>query len=166
MQANDTVIQFSGLKPGRYTYQYTLDDTFFQAFENDDLQKGTVTFDVEMEKKESIMLFHFSFRGTICTTCDRCLGEMTVSVEGDRHMCVKLSDEREEDDEETTIVPMQTTKIDLAQWMYEYVLMAMPMRCVHDEADCDPAMLQRLKGQNEDENETPADPRWNALLKL
>ena len=33
---NDTVIQFSGLKPGVYTYSYTLDGTFFERFENEE----------------------------------------------------------------------------------------------------------------------------------
>lgn len=167
MQKNDTVVQFSGLKTGKYTYHYTLDDTFFEVFENEEIQHGTVTFEVEMEKKERMLVFQFSFHGTMVTSCDRCLGPMEVPVEGERMMCVKLSDGAPEEDEEMVIVPEQTFQIDLAQWMYEYVVMAMPMCHVHDEADCDPDMLQRLESQQDDAQATETvDPRWEKLKEL
>ena len=57
MQTSDTVIQFSGLKPGRYTYHFTLNDAFFETFENEELQHGAVEFEVVLEKKERIMVF-------------------------------------------------------------------------------------------------------------
>lgn len=167
MQANDTVVQFSGLKTGKYTYHYTLDDSFFEAFGNEEIQQGTVQFEVVMEKKERMLVFHFTFQGTMETTCDRCLGPMTVPVEGDRMMCVKLSDGAPEEDEEMVIVPEHTFQIDLAQWMYEYVVMAMPMCHVHDEADCDPDMLHRLESQQDDAQATETvDPRWEKLKEL
>ena len=168
MQSTDTVVQFSGLKSGKYTYHYTLDDTFFEAFENEEIQHGTVSFEVVLEKKERMLVFHFSFRGTMETTCDRCLGPMEVPVEGERMMCVKVSDETPEEDEEMVIVSEQTFQIDLAQWMYEYVVMAMPMCHVHDEANCDPDMLRRLNdSQVETQTQTSTvDPRWESLLKL
>lgn len=168
MQTNDTVVQFSGLKTGTYTYHYTLDDTFFETFENEEVRQGTVEFKVVLEKKERMLVFHFSFHGTMATTCDRCLGPMVVPVEGERIMCVKLSDDAPEEDEEMTIVPEQTFQIDLAQWMYEYVVMAMPMCHAHDEADCDPDMLQRLDRQQSDAQaeQQAVDPRWAALLNL
>lgn len=167
MQTNDTVVQFSDLKTGRYTYHYTLDDTFFETFENEEIQHGTVEFEVEMEKKERMLVFHFTFQGTMATTCDRCLGSMEVPVEGERMMCVKLSDDTPEEDEEMTVVPEQTFQIDLAQWMYEYVVMAMPMRHAHDEADCDPDMLHRLESQQADaQAEETVDPRWEKLREL
>lgn len=169
MQTNDTVVQFSGLKSGVYTYHYTLSDTFFEGFENEEIQQGTVEFEVVLEKKERMLVFHFTFHGTIKTTCDRCLGPMEVPVEGERMMCVKISDDKPEEDEEITILPEQTFQIDLAQWMYEYVVMAMPMCHTHDEADCDPDMLQRLKQASHADTateQTAIDPRWETLLKL
>ena len=37
-QKVDTVVQFSGLKTGRYEYSYVLDNTFFEGYENDELR--------------------------------------------------------------------------------------------------------------------------------
>ncbi|KWW29767.1 MAG: hypothetical protein AUK63_917 [bacterium P3] len=168
MQPNDTVVQLNGLKPGRYTYRYTLDDTFFETFGNEELQHGTVAFEVVLEKNERMLVFNFTFQGKMETTCDRCLERMDVPVGGERTMCVKLSDEKEDDGEDTTTLPEQTFQIDLAQWMYEYVVMAMPMRCTHDEADCDPDMLHRIdiRQNGGQKDNTQVDPRWESLLKL
>ena len=57
----DTTIQFSGLKSGIYHYDYTLDDRFFSEYKNEKILGAKVVFDVEMEKKERLLLFHFSY---------------------------------------------------------------------------------------------------------
>ena len=47
---DDMTIRFSGLKPGRYTYGFTLDDDFFKESENDELQGGKVEITADMER--------------------------------------------------------------------------------------------------------------------
>ena len=179
MECNvDTEIQFSGLKSGIYHYEYTLDDSFFSEYKNEKILGGKVFFDVKLEKKERLMLFYFSYSGEVRTTCDRCLDEMEWPVEGEETLCVKLSDTETSDDEDVVILPESAYKIDLAQWMYEYVAVSMPIQCMHpDDADgnstCNPEMMQYISEETdalEDEG-APAesdeiDPRWEALLKL
>lgn len=171
----DTTIQFSGLKSGVYTYDYTLDDSFFSEYKNEKILGAKVVFDVKMEKSERMLMFHFKYSGAVRTTCDRCLGEMTWPVEGEQALCVKFSDTEQSDDENVAILPEKAFKIDLAQWMYEYVAIAMPIQCVHpDDSEgkptCDPEMLKYLSpddDNDESENgEEETDPRWDALKKL
>lgn len=173
----DTEIQFSGLKSGIYNYDYTLDDSFFSEFKNEKILGGKVFFDVKLEKKESLMLFNFAYSGKVRTTCDRCLEELEWPIEGKEMLCVKLSDTETSDDENVVILPESAFKIDLAQWMYEYVAVSMPIQCVHpDDTDgnptCDPEMLKYISDENENDNENQdeetegIDPRWEALLKL
>ena len=184
MECNvDTEIQFSGLKSGIYQFDYTLDDSFFSDFKNEKILGGKVFFDVKLEKKERLMLFFFAYSGKVRTTCDRCLDEIEWPIEGKETLCVKLSDTETSDDENVVILPESAFKIDLAQWMYEFVAVSMPIRCVHpDDADgnptCDPEMMKYLSDEdwneeeeeeNGDDNEngdTEIDPRWSALLKL
>lgn len=170
----DTEIQFSGLKSGHYTYMYSLDKSFFETFENEDLRDGNVEFEVELEKRERMMLFTFTFNGQIKTECDRCLGEMTVEVEGKETLCVKFSDTETSDREDEVILPTSAYKIDLAQWMYEYVAVAMPIQHVHADDEegnstCDPAMLAYISEGSEENESTQTDevdPRWAKLLEL
>ena len=174
MREMNTIIQFSGLKPGVYTYNFKLDSNFFDEFKNEKLQNGEVVFDVKLEKKERLMMFYFTYSGVVRTLCDRCLGEIEVPVAGEQTLCVKFSDTETSDNEDVVILPEHEYKIDLAQWMYEYVAISIPIRCVHPddengESTCDPAMLQYLAEAN---GETPAadeeaiDPRWAALKNL
>lgn len=173
----DTTIQFSGLKSGRYTYEYALDSSFFSSFENEILRSGRVDFNVQLEKKERLLIFTFSFSGTVQTECDRCLGEMDVAVEGEESLCVKFSDTEQSDDENIAILPENAYKIDLAPWMYEYVAVAIPMQHVHPEDEngnstCDPEMLKYITSEEDESEEGHADepnevdPRWAKLLDL
>ena len=168
----DTEIQFSGLKPGTYSYKYTLTDSFFSEYKNEKILGGEVYFDVKLEKKERLLLFFFSFSGKVKTECDRCLSEMEWPVEGEQTLCVKFSDEEQSDDEEIAILPENAYKIDLAQWMYEYVAVQMPIRCVHadnenGQSTCDPNMLNYLTENDSSESDEEAtDPRWDILKQL
>ena len=177
----DTEIQFSGLKSGIYHYDYTLNDSFFSEYKNEKILGGNVFFDVKLEKNDRLMQFFFSYSGKVRTECDRCLEELEWPIEGSETICVKLSDTEMSDDENVVILPESAFKIDLAQWMYEFVAVAMPIRCVHpDDAEgnptCDPEMLKYISVENEDEKDNEdeeneerdgeVDPRWEALLKL
>ena len=109
----DTIVQFSGLKPGKYEYDYTLDNTFFEEFDNDELREGSVDFRVVLDKKERMLMFTFSFSGIVKSICDRCLGELDVPVEGENTLCVKFSDTETSDNEDVVILPETAYKIDL-----------------------------------------------------
>ncbi len=166
----DTVVQFSGLKPGRYEYDFTLDSTFFDTFQNDEIREGNVDFKVVLQKYERMLLFTFSFNGTVKTICDRCLGEIAVPVEGEEKLCVKFSDTETTDDDDVVFLPESAYKIDLAQWMYEYVVVSMPMQRVHPVGECDKEMLKYISDERVEQEETADqadnDPRWNALKTL
>ena len=174
----DTIVQFSNLKPGKYTYAYTLDNTFFEGFENEELREGKVDFEVILERRERMLVFDFRFKGEVYTTCDRCLGEMVLPVEGEERLCVKFSDTDTSEDENVTYLPEGAYQIDLGQWMYEYVAVRVPIQKVHPEGQCNPEMLQYLSEEESPErasteeevvkelSEGESDPRWDALKQL
>lgn len=176
MKANiDTTIQFSGLKSGKYVFNYVLDSGFFEGFENEELKDGNVEFAVNLEKSERYLMIKFTFKGQINSICDRCLGEIIIPVEGEQTLCVKFSDTETSEDENVVFLPEDAYQIDLSQWMYEYVAVSMPMQKIHPEGECDPEMLKYINNEEieseEDDNmrmlgEGESDPRWDALKKL
>ena len=148
-----------------------LDNAFFETYENDELREGKVDFEVILEKHERMLLFNFSFNGKVKSTCDRCLGELEVPVQGEEKLCVKFSDTETCDDEDVVILPESAYKIDLAQWMYEYVVVSLPMHKVHPEGECDAEMLKYIMEERDEETESTegdgeTDPRWSALKEL
>lgn len=167
----DTVIQFSGLSSGRYEYSYVLNSSFFALFENDELREGNVDFEVVLEKKDRLLMFNFSFKGEVKSICDRCLGDMVVEVEGTETLCVKFSDTEVSDDEDVVFLPEDAYQIDLAQWLYEYVAVSLPIQKVHAEGLCDPEMLKYISEEHKESSNTEqesavTDPRWDALKDL
>ena len=171
----DTEIQFSGLKSGVYHYDFTLDDSFFSTYKNEKILHAAVVYAVQLDKKEGMLLFRFDFHGTVTTQCDRCLAEVDIPVEGSNELCVKFSDTETSDEEDLVYLPVNESRIDLAQWMYEYVAVSLPIQCVHPEGDdgeptCDPEMIGRLRSMQATEDsgnaEKEMDPRWNALAQL
>lgn len=171
---NSTIVQFSGLKSGRYEYGYVLDNTFFERYENEELRDGKVIFHVILERRERMLLFTFTFEGTVKSICDRCLGEIEVPVKGEETLCVKFSDTEESDDENVVFLPENAYQIDLAQWMYEYVAVSMPMQRLHPEGQCDEEMLKYISEEREESDDTEireledgeVDSRWAVLKNL
>lgn len=163
---DDRKIHFTSLKPGIYTYSYQLDDTFFEGFKNEEIKGGTVNFDVKMERREHILLFTFSFYGQVKTYCDRCLGEMSVDIEGEERLAVRFSDSEQSEDEETVILPEKADEIDLTPWLYEYVAVRIPLQHTHPEGDCDPEVTKYITGDIPDHGDDYIDPRWEALKEL
>ena len=165
---DDMVIRFSGLKPGRYNYHFTLGDSFFEAFENDELKGGNVEIAVEMERLEHLLMFTFKMKGELTTWCDRCLGELRVPVEGEEKLCVRFSDTEQTDDEDVVVLPEAAFEIDLAPWLYEYTAVRMPMQHIHPAGECDPETVRYIKSEEElaEAQRSNADPRWDSLKDL
>lgn len=172
---NDTTVQFSGLKLGKYAYEYVLDGGFFERFENEELRDGEVVFAVDLEKREHWLMITFSWKGVVKSTCDRCLGALEIPVEGTQDLCVKFSDTETSDDENMVYLPEDAYQIDLSQWMYEFVAVSMPMQRVHADGGCDAEMLKflappRAEAEGEEASERKegdgTDPRWDALRQL
>lgn len=162
----DTTIRFSTLKPGKYTYHYALTDEFFDEWKNDEIQGGEVEIDVMMERMERMLMFDFRLAGKVTTQCDRCLGEIEVSIEGEEHLSARFSDTETTDDEEVVVLSESAVEIDLAQWLYEYVAVRIPLQHIHPEGECDPAVTRYITDEDEEKENTEIDPRWEALRNL
>ena len=163
---DDTIVRFSGLKSGVYSYDFDLGGEFFGRFENEEICGGEVHVGAVLEKNERVMMFKFSLTGEVTTQCDRCLGEIKVPIEGEETLNVRLSDEEKSDDENVAILPESAFEIDLAQWLYEYVAVRIPMQHVHPEGECDQEVTRFISAEDEEKKGDEVDPRWEALKKL
>ena len=167
---DDTIIRLSGLKPGRYTYDFTLGKEFFDDFENEEIRDGNVQIGAILEKTERVTTIKIALHGEVTTLCDRCLGEMRVPIEGEETLLLRFSDTEESDDENVAILPEGANEIDLSQWLYEYVAVRIPLQHSHEEGECDPETVSYIKSEEElvreHEENREVDPRWEALKGL
>lgn len=162
----DMIIRFSGLKLGVYTYSFTLAREFFDEWKMDEIEDGNVKINVEMERKEHLLLFRFDLAGEVTVPCDRCLGPLTLPIEGEENLTVSFSDTETTLDEEQLILPEDATEVDLAQHLYEYVAVRLPLFRSHPEGECDPEVVSRIAEEGHSRPEGETDPRWDALKQL
>ncbi len=164
---SELIIPIKGLGIGNHHYDFVINDSFFENFEPLNIREGQVDLSLDLEKESSLLSLHFYFKGIVKLTCDRCLEEYDQPVDGDFRLIVKYGEEFQEISDEIIEIPFTEHRIDLSQYIYEYIQLMLPLKHVHpDDASgnstCKPDMLEKLK-----ELSKPAtDPRWDALMKL
>ncbi|MDE7373947.1 MAG: DUF177 domain-containing protein, partial [Odoribacter sp.] len=88
-------IAFRGLGEGKHSFEYVLDNTFFDCFEATKGTQGVVDATVEIRKSSLLMEVKIKINGRVKAVCDRCLGEVSIPVEGEMNLFVKQSTREE-----------------------------------------------------------------------
>ncbi|MEG2365470.1 MAG: YceD family protein, partial [Alistipes sp.] len=68
-----------------------------------------------------------------------------VPIHFEGRLVVKFSDEIDEYDGEVMWISPSASEVDLAQYIYESIVLSLPYQRVHPEGMCDPEMLARFK---------------------
>lgn len=165
------IIPFAGLKDGGHNYQYLINDEFFTHFPHkyysEDLKQIHIKLDLMLSKDFSMLNLGFNFSGTVKVLCDRCAEWFILPVEQHQILYVKFGTENFDNSEDILVVPMDEGEIDISQYIYEFITLALPMRKTHPEGKCNKNVLMQLKKiSNGERNPVGIDPRWAALEKL
>ena len=163
-------IDLKGLKDEETSLEFTLDDTYLEALDGADVKKGSLHVSVSIRKATGFFEFNFHTDGEIVIPCDRCLDDMTLPVDTDNCLIVKLGSVYSEEDD-VIVVPENEGILDMAWLIYEFVALVIPIRHVHAPGKCNPAMTQALEElsadrSSDDESTQPIDPRWAKLKDL
>jgi uncharacterized metal-binding protein YceD (DUF177 family) len=171
------IIPFVGLKIGFHDFTFEVRDSFFEALDYSIIEKGNVTVDLKLEKKETMLIGEFLIDGRVLTACDRCSDEVEVPVKGSFRLIYKFGNE-ESDDETLIVLPPDAYELDISQNIYELITVSLPTRLVHEPGKCNEemiALLEKYSGAPSEENEEnegdddeddDVDPRWSALKNL
>jgi uncharacterized protein len=168
-------IGFVGLPNGKHTYSFELADEFFACFEGSEIVHGQVQVEMSLEKGNSMLVFDFSFNGSVQVSCDRCLENYLQPLQGSRRLYVKFGEAYSEQTDEITIIPATESHFDVSQYLYEYLHLLLPVRKVHADSPagtqgCDPVQVQKLeeyllknkKNKAGDDDQGP----WSVLKSL
>lgn len=161
---NINIIQLSNQQHHCY---YDIDNSFFENFEQDLLEKGDLSADVSLTKTETLIELNFSIKGTVELCCDRSLELFDHSISINKNLILKYSDRNEELTDEIITIRRDTERINIAQYIYDFIMIAIPMKKIHpkflDEyKDTGNEMLPIYSSNNESGNNS----RWDVLQKL
>ena len=112
----------------------------------------------------------FHIGGQITIPCDLCLDDMPLDVVSDNRLVAKFGEESAEEDDLVTVSEDEGI-LDVAWFVYESIVLSIPIRHVHAPGKCNPAMMKVLEGfsatrSGEEDDGHDVDPRWAALAKL
>lgn len=169
-------LRLSGVTDGTYCFSIVCDKMFFELAEFADIEDGNLNLQIKMEKHEKMIDLHFHFEGTVIAPCDRCLLPVTIPLNFDEHLVVKLVAEVEEgiNDMDDYIWVLEDTayELDIFHFVYESIVLALPRRITHaDDADgnptCDPVIMKKLEElSGSHKSKDDIDPRWEALKTI
>jgi uncharacterized metal-binding protein YceD (DUF177 family) len=172
MKQKEYDIPFSGLKQGRHDFNFTIDNTFFDSFGFEEFNGAQVALHLSLNKLSTMMELEFTAKGTVNVNCDVSNEPYEEPIEGELRLLVKFGEEYDDEDDEILILPHGEHKLNVAQYIYEMLVLAVPQKRVHPgiaDGSLKSATLERLEAlqpKEKKKEEKENDPRWDELKKL
>jgi uncharacterized metal-binding protein YceD (DUF177 family) len=167
-------IQFIGLKEGEHSFEYNINNTFFQIFEYDEFNEIDVKINLKLIKKSTLLELYFNASGYVNVNCDLTNEPYNQKIKDEFKLVVKFGAEYNDDNEDILIIPHGEYEINIAQYIYELIILAVPAKRVHpgiEDGTLNSDILSKLeelspKQGTDKKTSEEIDPRWNNLKKL
>ncbi|SFT86230.1 Uncharacterized metal-binding protein YceD, DUF177 family [Lishizhenia tianjinensis] len=182
---NKFIVPFEGLKVGFHDFEFDITDEFFEDLEYSIIKAGKLLVEMELEKKETMLIANFVVDGNVDVECARCNDPLEEYIYGEYRIVFKFGTEIS-DDENLIVLEPNEYELHLAPIIYELMTISLPTRSVHDDGDCNEEMIalideysiveeedlkedDDLEDDNDDDDnddDDDIDPRWSALKNL
>jgi uncharacterized metal-binding protein YceD (DUF177 family) len=169
----DFDIPFVGLKQGKHQFDFEIKTAFFDAFQYDDFNAADVKASLILDKKSNLLELTFDAKGFVNVNCDVCNEPYDQKVKGKLHLVVKFGDQYNDENEEILFIPHGEHQINVAQYIYEMIVLSVPLKRVHPGIKDGTlsteilAKLEEFQPKAEIEHKDgETDPRWDQLKKL
>lgn len=166
-------IPFVGLKQGEHDFVYSIDNSFFKQYEYDDFNAVDIRVDVKLLKKPTLLEFIFHAKGPVNVNCDLTNEPYDHPLDAEYRLIVKFGQEFNDDLEDIVIIPHGEYEFNLAQYIYELIVLNMPAKRIHpgiEDGTLKSDMLDKLEELSikkekpaEEKDSSTIDPRWEKL---
>ena len=169
------LIPFAGLKLAKHQFEYQINNAFFEIFDYNEYQDSNIKVNVVLKKTSTLLELNLKHKGTVNVPCDLTNEDFDLPIKGKMKLVVRFGEEFNNDNEELLILPHGEFEIDIAQYIYEMIVLSVPLRRIHPgikDGSLQTEALTKLnelkvkeikKEQKEKEN---IDPRWDKLKQL
>lgn len=164
-------IAWLGLKIGEHVYDFSIDDTFMQEHgAPPELHDWAAQVRLRFDRQQSFFRLHFDVSGSVIVPCDRCGDEFTLPLWDEFDLLVKLTGEDGDDSEpeeeaDVAFISRAETVIDISSWLYEFVMLSVPLHRIHPDNGCNPEAL-RLLNELSAAEEAPEHDIWKGLKNI
>jgi uncharacterized metal-binding protein YceD (DUF177 family) len=177
-KTKEFLIPFIGLKLGKHHFEYQISKAFFEIFDYHEFNNSDIKVNVVLEKKSTIMELAFKHIGSVNVPCDMTSEEFDLPIKGKMKLIVRFGEVFNNDNEELLILPHGEYQIDIAQYIYEMIVLSVPLRRIHPgvkDGSLNTEALTKLKElsikelkkeHKNEQKEENIDPRWDKLKQL
>lgn len=164
-------IPFAGLKEGKHQFDYKVDNTFFESRPYDEILGAQVNVHLDFVKKSTLLELDFCAKGYLNVTCDLTNEPYNEPIEASLNLIVKFGDFYNDENEEVLIIPHSDHELNLDQFIYEMLVLAVPIKKEHPgiaDGTLQSDILDKLEElqPKENNNSQDTDPRWSKLKDL
>lgn len=181
---SDFDIPFSGLKLGMHHFDFEVKQAFFEYYDFEEFREADLYYKIEMEKKNTMLVLQFQLSGDVEVDCDLSLEAFRMPLESEWQLIVKLGSEYRDEDDGVVIIPAEEHHFNIANYLYEMAVLAMPRRKIHpkvESGELQSEILEKLRdyqieevseddmeevGEDLDKPVDETDPRWQKLKDL
>lgn len=142
-----------GLKNGIHFYKFHLDRAFLINFPDSPVVEADIRVNLDLDKRPEMFVLDITLEGLVKTDCDRCLAPIQLPIQGRHQLLVKLKEDAvEEEDPDVVFVDPEISKFGVAEYLYEYVVLAIPIKKVLnceelEPRPCDFDTLRRMENK-------------------
>lgn len=165
-------IPFSGLKVGAHSFEYQINNSFFESFEYNEFNETDISIKVHFNKTSTVMELEMEAQGTVNVACDLTNEPFDLEVSGSLPLVVKFGEDYNDEDDEILVVPHGEHQFNIAQYIYEMLVLAVPQKRIHPGVEDGTLKsealkkLEELQPKESNNNDNNTDPRWDALKNL
>ena len=143
------IIDAQTLQQSSFDFELQVGMELFETMEMSDISGVNYQFRVVGTRLTSNKLeIAIEGEGSVVTQCDRCLDDVTIESEAAGAIVVYFGDESQPfDGEQVTI--MRGDELSIAQFVYDCIMLDLPIVRMHEPEDCNPEMLARISGVTE-----------------
>jgi len=165
-------IEIIGLANKSHSFEYSINDLFFNNFEESEIKQGSLKCWLQLNKNDNFIEIRFEISGKVRLICDRSLDLFDHLVEIEKHMLFKYGEEDKEIDDEIEMISRNRQGINVGQYIYEFIATAIPMKKLHpryvddEEANGTDEIIYTSNSEDGEDRSKQEDPRWEILKKL
>jgi uncharacterized metal-binding protein YceD (DUF177 family) len=173
-EMNAFKINIIGLSHSQHQFEYHIGEDFFRHYGDRTVSEGELDVVVTLDKRETMIETRFEIKGTVKLICDRSLDPFQYPLKINKHVIFKFGDKDEELSDEIIMIHRDSDSIELGQYIFEFITLAVPMKKLHPRYEGELDLDDESEGKiiytsgddspgDDDEN---IDPRWEQLKKL
>jgi len=168
--SNKFILKFAGLKDGKHKFEYEADNSFFKAYDYREFNDANINFNIDFIKKPTVLELQIIGDGVVNINCTLSNEPFDYNLKTRFKLIVKFGEYYDDSNDELLILPQGSHSINLDQFLYEMVVLSMPIRNVHpgvEDGSIKSDVINRLKDFDiNNEKSSNFDPRWDKLKKL